>query len=205
MLDRNQHQHENHDSRRGRQGRRGQRGGNIGNVAINLSDPGSQFSELSISDLQLNAKSSANSAGELQATPEGVEPEVCFICASPVVHYAVAPCNHRTCHICTLRMRALYKTKDCAHCRVSCSSKPLNCRDSNTRFRQSHNMLSSRMKQINDMRILSQQILSAQMRTLESNMRRRKLWKIHCYSCDTIAQICVVMLRAWGGQTYIAT
>jgi hypothetical protein len=132
MLDRNQHQHENHDSRRGRQGRRGQRGGNIGNVAINPSDPGSQFSELSISDLQLNTKSSANSAGELQATPEGAEVEVCFICASPVVHYAVAPCNHRTCHICTLRMRALYKTKDCAHCRVSCYSKPLNCRDSNT-------------------------------------------------------------------------
>ena len=48
-----------------------------------------------------------------------VEAEVCFICASPVVHNAVAPCNHRTCHICALRMRALYKNKQCAHCRVS--------------------------------------------------------------------------------------
>ncbi|KAG9236261.1 hypothetical protein BJ875DRAFT_372504 [Amylocarpus encephaloides] len=48
-----------------------------------------------------------------------VEAEVCFICASDVVHNAVAPCNHRTCHICALRMRALYKTKDCAHCRSS--------------------------------------------------------------------------------------
>lgn len=47
-----------------------------------------------------------------------VEAEVCFICASPVMHNSVAPCNHRTCHICALRMRALYKTKDCAHCRV---------------------------------------------------------------------------------------
>jgi hypothetical protein len=45
--------------------------------------------------------------------------EVCFICASPVIHHAVAPCNHRTCHICSLRMRALYKNKACAHCRVS--------------------------------------------------------------------------------------
>ena len=44
--------------------------------------------------------------------------EVCFICASPVQHTAVAPCNHRTCHICSLRMRALYKTKACAHCRT---------------------------------------------------------------------------------------
>lgn len=50
---------------------------------------------------------------------EDVEAEVCFICASPVVHNAVAPCNHRTCHICSLRLRALYKTKACAHCRVS--------------------------------------------------------------------------------------
>ena len=50
---------------------------------------------------------------------EDVEAEVCFICASPVVHNSVAPCNHRTCDICALRMRALYKTKDCAHCRVS--------------------------------------------------------------------------------------
>lgn len=53
-----------------------------------------------------------------------VEAEVCFICASPVVHNSVAPCNHRTCHICALRLRALYKTKACAHCRVS-GFKPL--------------------------------------------------------------------------------
>ncbi|KAI1819547.1 hypothetical protein F4861DRAFT_526662 [Xylaria intraflava] len=49
---------------------------------------------------------------------EDVEAEVCFICASPVIHQAVAPCNHRTCHICALRMRALYKNKECAHCRT---------------------------------------------------------------------------------------
>ncbi|KAL9091695.1 MAG: hypothetical protein Q9165_004771 [Trypethelium subeluteriae] len=48
-----------------------------------------------------------------------VEAEVCFICASPVEHNSVAPCNHRTCHICALRMRALYKTKACAHCRTN--------------------------------------------------------------------------------------
>ncbi|KAL8778422.1 MAG: hypothetical protein Q9213_007422 [Squamulea squamosa] len=44
--------------------------------------------------------------------------EVCFICASTVVHNAIAPCNHRTCHICALRLRALYKTRACAHCRT---------------------------------------------------------------------------------------
>ncbi|KAF2149824.1 hypothetical protein K461DRAFT_323350 [Myriangium duriaei CBS 260.36] len=50
---------------------------------------------------------------------EDVEAEVCFICASPVVHNCVAPCNHRTCHICALRLRALYKSKACAHCRTN--------------------------------------------------------------------------------------
>ncbi|KAI0466939.1 hypothetical protein F4859DRAFT_526209 [Xylaria cf. heliscus] len=50
---------------------------------------------------------------------EDVEAEVCFICASPVIHQSVAPCNHRTCHICALRMRALYKNKECAHCRTA--------------------------------------------------------------------------------------
>ena len=56
---------------------------------------------------------------EQDSKEDDVEAEVCFICASPVVHNSVAPCNHRTCHICALRMRALYKTKACAHCRVS--------------------------------------------------------------------------------------
>ena len=54
---------------------------------------------------------------------EDVEAEVCFICASLVVHNSVAPCNHRTCHICALRLRALYKTRACAHCRVSKHSR----------------------------------------------------------------------------------
>jgi hypothetical protein len=58
----------------------------------------------------------------IEPKPEGaedaVEADVCFICASDVVHQCLAPCNHRTCHICGLRMRALYKNRDCAHCRV---------------------------------------------------------------------------------------
>lgn len=65
--------------------------------------------------------------GELGGKPhegreEDVEAEVCFICASPVIHNSIAPCNHRTCHICALRLRALYKTRACAHCRVGCPS-----------------------------------------------------------------------------------
>ncbi|KUI57800.1 hypothetical protein VP1G_05081 [Cytospora mali] len=50
---------------------------------------------------------------------DDADDDVCFICANPIQHHAVAPCNHVTCHICALRMRALYKNKDCAHCRTS--------------------------------------------------------------------------------------
>lgn len=57
-------------------------------------------------------------AGKVQDEEAAEDADVCFICASPVVHTAVAPCNHRTCHICALRLRALYKTRACAHCRV---------------------------------------------------------------------------------------
>lgn len=53
------------------------------------------------------------------ATDDADDGEVCFICASAVEHTSVSPCNHRTCHICALRLRALYKSKSCAHCRVS--------------------------------------------------------------------------------------
>lgn len=56
---------------------------------------------------------------QAKAQEDDEEAELCFICASPVVHSSVAPCNHRTCHICALRLRALYKTRACAHCRVS--------------------------------------------------------------------------------------
>jgi hypothetical protein len=59
-----------------------------------------------------------------EETPEesgsdGEEGEACFICTEPVDYYSVAPCNHRTCHMCTLRLRVLYKTKNCAYCKVS--------------------------------------------------------------------------------------
>ena len=59
------------------------------------------------------------SQADTTGTKDDVEAEVCFICASPVEHNSVAPCNHRTCHICALRLRALYKTKACAHCRTN--------------------------------------------------------------------------------------
>jgi hypothetical protein len=43
---------------------------------------------------------------------------VCWICAEPVKYWSVSDCNHRTCHVCALRLRALYKKTDCTFCKV---------------------------------------------------------------------------------------
>lgn len=79
-------------------------------------------------------------ADEKEKAEGEAEAEVCFICASDIEHESIAPCNHRTCHVCSLRMRALYKDKNCAHCRVSCSSRMLNRSRTNLMFRLRHHL-----------------------------------------------------------------
>lgn len=44
---------------------------------------------------------------------------VCWICAEQVKYFAVSECNHRTCHVCALRLRALYKKMECTFCKVN--------------------------------------------------------------------------------------
>ncbi|KAI0265756.1 hypothetical protein BGY98DRAFT_1091879 [Russula aff. rugulosa BPL654] len=48
---------------------------------------------------------------------ESQEQDLCWICAEPIKYYAVSECNHRTCHVCALRLRALYKKLDCTFCK----------------------------------------------------------------------------------------
>lgn len=45
-------------------------------------------------------------------------PAICWICAEPVKYYSLSACNHRTCHVCALRLRALYKKLACTFCKV---------------------------------------------------------------------------------------
>ncbi|KAG0367774.1 hypothetical protein BC939DRAFT_407744 [Gamsiella multidivaricata] len=52
------------------------------------------------------------------AGDENAEQHSCFICTENIVIFAVSDCNHRTCHLCSLRLRALYKTKNCAYCKA---------------------------------------------------------------------------------------
>ena len=48
----------------------------------------------------------------------GGDSDVCWICAEPVKYYSISECNHRTCHVCAIRLRALYKKTDCTFCKV---------------------------------------------------------------------------------------
>ncbi|KAF7326025.1 RING-type domain-containing protein [Mycena kentingensis (nom. inval.)] len=50
-------------------------------------------------------------------TATDADEAVCWICAEPVKYYAVSECNHRTCHVCSLRLRALYKKTECTFCK----------------------------------------------------------------------------------------
>ncbi|KAH7401855.1 hypothetical protein DE146DRAFT_676943 [Phaeosphaeria sp. MPI-PUGE-AT-0046c] len=103
------------DSQNGRGRGRGQRDG-AGNRGGHAADKGK--APVGSTEEQAQSVSTIPKVVLPQNDDEDPDAEVCFICASPVQHTAVAPCNHRSCHICSIRMRALYKTKACAHCRT---------------------------------------------------------------------------------------
>lgn len=124
-------------SRGGGQGSRG-RGGRRGNFggALTKTDeqPQSQASgpshepsargkakaEESQDEVEQGAPANPPSAAStaLPAPEDDDEDEgLCGICAEPTRMYSIGPCNHPTCHICAVRLRALYKTKECSSCR----------------------------------------------------------------------------------------
>ncbi|KAJ4153875.1 hypothetical protein LMH87_010343 [Akanthomyces muscarius] len=109
---------------RGGGGRRGRGGGNRGGVKQDglPAEPAAQDVAVAARAAKEEAGANGIAAPAHKATQklddDDEAEDVCFICANPVAHHSIAPCNHKTCHICGLRMRALYKTKDCAHCRT---------------------------------------------------------------------------------------
>ncbi|KAI9263220.1 hypothetical protein BDA99DRAFT_438441 [Phascolomyces articulosus] len=62
-------------------------------------------------------ESSDNEGSDNDDASSEASGDLCFICTEPIVTYAVGNCDHRTCHLCALRLRALYKTKNCALCK----------------------------------------------------------------------------------------
>lgn len=96
------------DRRPGGRGRAGNLGGQSSTAPM---APGTQN--------RLDQAAAQATAATGEAAEDEIDDSVCFICANPVTYYSIGPCGHSTCHICSLRMRALYNTKACAHCRVN--------------------------------------------------------------------------------------
>ncbi|KAF2749301.1 hypothetical protein M011DRAFT_456795 [Sporormia fimetaria CBS 119925] len=96
---------------------RGRGGGEDGGARGELRTSQKSLGKAPAADTSSNEVSQSSAAPAADAEDD-TDAEVCFICASPIQHTAVTPCNHRSCHICSLRLRALYKNKGCAHCRT---------------------------------------------------------------------------------------
>ncbi|KAG7100058.1 hypothetical protein E1B28_001843 [Marasmius oreades] len=104
-------------SRGGRGGRGGNRG--KGRGSIRGADIPSKKEEngQSISPPVTDVPSEKKDTAKPEEAEKEEEEAVCWICAEPVKYYSVSACNHRTCHVCALRLRALYKKKDCTFCK----------------------------------------------------------------------------------------
>lgn len=112
------------------------------------------------------------------ATDDADDGEVCFICASTVEHTSVSPCNHRTCHICALRLRALYKNKACAHCRVWSPCRLFyGCRISPTRL-AGWDLHADNLSRPNQISLSSQTIQYGGMKTSRrmTSLERTRTW-----------------------------
>lgn len=69
-----------------------------------------------------SGKSSSNSKNGYKNMNEAGEDvddsQQCVICAEQIVYASFTPCNHKTCHKCSLRQRALYEKDLCLVCRT---------------------------------------------------------------------------------------
>ncbi|TFK36394.1 hypothetical protein BDQ12DRAFT_249403 [Crucibulum laeve] len=114
------------ENARGTGRRGGNRGGNRGRggsvrtnrggsrpVRSNVKEPQAKSEAI---EKEVTVEKPLESAAAAEDADEDTE-AVCWICAEPVKYYAVAECNHRTCHVCALRLRALYKKNDCTFCK----------------------------------------------------------------------------------------
>ncbi|PWN28329.1 hypothetical protein BDZ90DRAFT_270655 [Jaminaea rosea] len=118
-----------HDSSsRGRGGGRGGRRGNFGgSITREDQHEASAPAAAQADDSESQTSSAATTAPPPQdkgkqvaaAEDEEDEEDLCWICAEPAKLYSVGPCNHRTCHICAIRLRALYKVRECTFCKAS--------------------------------------------------------------------------------------
>ena len=103
--------------RKGNRGRGGNRGGGRGGKAAKGQTDGSASSEEKEPQTVQNEETKVDN--QVDNVEADADDAVCWICAEPVKYYALSECGHRTCHVCALRLRALYKKMDCTFCKAS--------------------------------------------------------------------------------------
>ncbi|KAI9459453.1 hypothetical protein BJY52DRAFT_1084852, partial [Lactarius psammicola] len=103
---------------RGRGASRGGRGGaKTRGAAATDSTPDPNIQTTDGVRVDADTATAADVSASQTEAQENDDQDLCWICAEPVKYYAVSECNHRTCHICALRLRALYKKLDCTFCK----------------------------------------------------------------------------------------
>lgn len=113
------HIHTRGSGRRGGRGRGG-KGGNQNNRGSGRNTPRNNGHKADIvTPPQKDAEPPATTPQALveETTAKDSDEAICWICAEPVKYYSISECNHRTCHVCALRLRALYKKTNCAFCK----------------------------------------------------------------------------------------
>ncbi|KAL6301834.1 hypothetical protein BKA93DRAFT_447316 [Sparassis latifolia] len=100
----------------GQRGRRGRgRGGN--RRAPQDAGKGTVAQRAPSEEAASPVKVADNSDKSAEAVDQVDDAVVCWICAEQVKYWSVSECNHRTCHVCALRLRALYKKLECTFCK----------------------------------------------------------------------------------------
>ena len=103
---------------RGRGGNRGRRGGRGGQKQAGQQPSKPDTAPVATGDEQQNIPDTSATSKPAADEPAPDDAAVCWICAEPVKYYALSECGHRTCHVCALRLRALYKKTECTFCKV---------------------------------------------------------------------------------------
>lgn len=61
----------------------------------------------------------AVSANQSPENDHDDDEKLCPVCVEPVSYYAFGSCQHPLCHLCCLRLRVLYRSKQCSLCKAS--------------------------------------------------------------------------------------
>ena len=88
------------------------------NDVVAVTDAASNASTATSTQVAAAKAAAAAAAAAASQTDDDDEAEICFICAEPVRLFSLPPCNHRVCHICSMRLRALWKKRECTFCKA---------------------------------------------------------------------------------------